>query len=116
MCLVHAYANDAHEKRVLEILKRGISGLHRSRISRRCRPNIANMSAPLRRWWTLSSSRNMDRYLPAREGCARRPASASKPFLVMQSNGGVMSAGQVVNKPITAALGRGPQRACSEAR
>ena len=56
VCLIHAYANDAHEKRVLEICARNIRTV-RSRFLRRYCRNIANMSARSRRWSTLSSSR-----------------------------------------------------------
>ncbi|MCL6646037.1 MAG: hypothetical protein K6U88_13915, partial [Dehalococcoidia bacterium] len=46
---------------------------------------------------------HMSRYL-RRVKDALGPDLREKPFLVMQSNGGVMSAEQVVNKPITTAL------------
>ena len=45
VCLIHSYANPAHERRVAEILARGLSRLHAVALLRWCCPNIASTSA-----------------------------------------------------------------------
>ena len=47
---------------------------------------------------------HMERYLAPRRTTSSATACEHKPFLVMQSSGGVASADQVVRKPITTAL------------
>ena len=45
VCLIHSYANPAHERRVAEIVARGISASARCRCPATCCRNIANTSA-----------------------------------------------------------------------
>lgn len=102
VCLIHAYANDAHERRVLEILRdeypEGVVS-----ISSQVLPEYREYERTVTTLVDAFVKPHMDRYL-RRVKDALGDKLGKKPFLVMQSNGGVMSAGQVVNKPITTAL------------
>ncbi|MET0867518.1 MAG: hydantoinase/oxoprolinase family protein [Pseudorhodoplanes sp.] len=102
VCLIHAYANDAHEKRVLEILREEYPDCTVS-ISSQVLPEYREYERTVTTLVDAFVKPHMDRYL-RRVKEALGEGLGSKPFLVMQSNGGVMSAGQVVNKPITTAL------------
>ncbi len=102
VCLIHAYANDAHERRVLEILREEYPDCTVS-ISSQVLPEYREYERTVTTLVDAFVKPHMDRYL-RRVQEALGEKLGSKPFLVMQSNGGVMSAGQVVNKPITTAL------------
>ena len=99
---MHSYANAAHERRVAEIVAEEYPGLHAVAVLRRAagvsriraRGDDAGRRVRQAAHGTLSAAR-------ARR--ARRRLE-DKPFLVMQSSGGVASADQVVRKPITTAL------------
>jgi len=100
--LIHAYANDAHERRVLDILNEEYPD---------CTISISSQVLPEYREYERTITTLVDAFVkPHMERYLKRVKDAlgdqlrDKPFLVMQSNGGVMSAGQVVNKPITTAL------------
>lgn len=102
ICLIHAYANDAHEKRALDILREEYPD---------CTVSISSQVLPEYREYERTVTTLVDAFVkPHMERYLRRVKDAlgaelgRKPFLVMQSNGGVMSADQVVNKPITTAL------------
>lgn len=102
VCLIHAYANDAHERRVLEILREEYPEGTVS-ISSQVLPEYREYERTVTTLVDAFVKPHMDRYL-RRVKDALGGRLGKKPFLVMQSNGGVMSAGQVVNKPITTAL------------
>jgi N-methylhydantoinase A len=102
VCLIHAYANDAHEKRVLEILREEYPEGTVS-VSSQVLPEYREYERTVTTLVDAFVKPYMDRYLK-RVKDALGDRLGDKPFLVMQSNGGVMSAGQVVNKPITTAL------------
>lgn len=102
VCLIHAYANDTHEKRVLEILREEYPEGTVS-ISSQVLPEYREYERTVTTLVDAFVKPYMDRYL-RRVKDALGDSLGKKPFLVMQSNGGVMSAGQVVNKPITTAL------------
>jgi N-methylhydantoinase A len=102
ICLIHAYANDAHEKRALDILREEYPD---------CTVSISSQVLPEYREYERTVTTLVDAFVkPHMERYLKRVKDAlgedlgRKPFLVMQSNGGVMSAEQVVNKPITTAL------------
>jgi N-methylhydantoinase A len=102
VCLLHAYANDAHEQRVREILEEEYP---------ECTVSVSSQVLPEYREYERTIATLVDAYVkPHMSRYLRRvkdalgPDLREKPFLVMQSNGGVMSAEQVVNKPITTAL------------
>jgi N-methylhydantoinase A len=102
VCLIHAYANDAHERRVAEILKKEYP---EGTVSLSCDvlPEYREYERAVTTLVDAFVKPHMDRYLKRVKdelGAGLR----EKPFLVMQSSGGVMSAEQVVHKPITTAL------------
>ncbi|ORI21189.1 hydantoinase/oxoprolinase family protein [Rhodococcus sp. 1168] len=108
VCLVHSYANPAHEQRVRDILleeypeatvsistevlreyrefERSITTLVDAAVKPNIRNYVNNIATRLREFATES-------------GEAR-----DVPFYVMKSNGGVLSAKEVVNQPITTVL------------
>ena len=103
VCFLHAYANDAHEQRMLEVHPRGAS--------RRRRQHLQRGAARVPRVRALGD------HAGRRRGEARRSAryvtnirtrldeiAPGVPFYVMKSNGGVLSAGEVVHQPITTML------------
>jgi N-methylhydantoinase A len=102
ICLIHAYANDAHERRVAEILLEEHPG---------CTVSLSSVVLPEYREYERAVTTlvdafvkpHMTRYL-GRVKQALGEDLAALPFLVMQSSGGVISADQVVGKPITTAL------------
>jgi N-methylhydantoinase A len=100
--LMHAYANDRHEKRALEILREEYPECTVS-ISSQVLPEYREYERTITTLVDAFVKPHMERYLK-RVKNALGPELQAKPFLVMQSNGGVMSAEQVVNKPITTAL------------
>lgn len=102
VCLIHAYANDTHEKRVLDILQEEYADCTVS-ISSQVLPEYREYERTITTLVDAFVKPYMDRYLK-RVKNALGDRLGAKPFLVMQSNGGVMSAAQVVNKPITTAL------------
>jgi N-methylhydantoinase A len=102
VCLLHAYANDAHERHVLDILEEEYP---------ECAVSISSRVLPEYREYERTIATLVDAYVKPYAGRYLQrvkntlgPDLRNKPFLVMQSSGGVMSAEQVVNKPITTAL------------
>ena len=102
VCLIHSYANPAHERRVREILRE------------ECPELVVSLSCdvlPEYREYERAVTTLVDAFVkPHMTVYLRRikdelgAALGAKPFLVMQSSGGVISADQVVDKPITTAL------------
>lgn len=102
VCLIHSYANDAHERRVGEILAQEYPD---TAVSLSC-DVLTEYREYERAVTTLVDAfvkPHMQRYL-SRVYDELGPGLQDKPFLVMQSSGGVASAKQVVRKPITTAL------------
>src|SRR5438128_1707458 len=100
--LIHAYANPAHERRVADIL----AGEYPE-----CTISLSSVVLPEYREYERAVTTLVDAFVkPHMERYLRRVHDAlgaglgRKPFLVMQSSGGVASAEQVVRKPITTAL------------
>ena len=105
VCFLHAYANPAHEERMREVLaeehpdavvslssevlreyreyERAMTTLVDAAVKPRLSAYVSNIKARLGR---------------------RSPASDAVPFYVMKSNGGVLSADEVVHQPITTVL------------
>jgi N-methylhydantoinase A len=102
VCLLHAYANAAHERRVAEIFAQ----IHpEAVVSLSCEvlPEYREYERAITTLVDAYVKPHMSRYLERiREelGTGLR----DKPFLVMQSSGGVASPAQVMRKPITTAL------------
>ncbi len=102
VCLLHSYADDAHERRVLEILREEHPGA------------VVSISSQV-----LREYREYERSVTTLVDAAVKPRVAAYvtairerldgiapgvPFYVMKSNGGVLSAEEVVHQPITTML------------
>lgn len=101
VCLMHSYANAAHERRVAEIIAEEYP---------ECALSLSCDVLPEYREYERAVTTLVDAFVkPHMERYLRRVHDElgdlkDKPFLVMQSSGGVASAGEVVRKPITTAL------------
>jgi N-methylhydantoinase A len=102
VCLLHAYANAAHERRAAEILTQDYPGCVVS-LSCEVLPEYREYERAVTTLVDAFVKPHMGRYLQRIRdelGAGLR----DKPFLVMQSSGGVASPDQVMRKPITTAL------------
>jgi N-methylhydantoinase A len=101
VCLLHSYANAAHERRVAAIVAEEYP---------ECALSLSCDVLPEYREYERAVTTLVDAFVkPHMERYLRRVHDElgdlrDKPFLVMQSNGGVASAAEVVRKPITTAL------------
>jgi N-methylhydantoinase A len=102
VCLMHAYANAAHERRVLEILAEDYPDCIVS-LSCDVLPEYREYERAVTTLVDAFVKPHMGRYLQ-RIRDELGPKLRDKPFLVMQSSGGVASPDQVMRKPITTAL------------
>jgi N-methylhydantoinase A len=102
ICLIHAYANPAHERRVAAIV-RDVYPEAAISLSSDVLPEYREYERAVTTLVDAFVKPYMERYLEHVRD-ALEPALREKPFLVMQSNGGVASPEQVVRKPITTAL------------
>jgi N-methylhydantoinase A len=102
VCFLHAYANDAHERRMLDVLREE----HPDAV-------VSISSEVLREYreYERSVTTLVDAAVKPRVGAyvtnirTRLDEIAPHvPFYVMKSNGGVLSAGEVVHQPITTML------------
>ncbi|WP_428265642.1 hydantoinase/oxoprolinase family protein [Haliangium sp.] len=102
VCLIHAYANGAHERRVREILAEEVPALTVS-LSHEVLPEYREYERTMTTLVDAYVKPVMARYM---SNVSQRldPAVSKKPFLVMKSNGGVISAQQVTERPIATAL------------
>jgi N-methylhydantoinase A len=102
ICLLHSYANDAHERRAAEIV---MQEYPEATLSLSCEvlPEYREYERAVTTLVDAFVKPHMDRYLK-RVHDELGAGLQDKPFLVMQSSGGVASADQVVRKPITTAL------------
>jgi N-methylhydantoinase A len=102
VCLLHSYANDAHERRVAEII---LEEYPEATLSLSCvvLPEYREYERAVTTLVDAFVKPHMDRYLK-RINDELGPVLRDKPFLIMQSSGGVASAAQVVKKPIMTAL------------
>ena len=102
VCLIHSYANATHEQRVREILLAEYPDLVIS-LSCEVLPEYREYERAVTTLVDAFVKPHMSVYL-RRIKDELGADLAGKPFLVMQSSGGVISAEQVVRKPITTAL------------
>jgi N-methylhydantoinase A len=102
ICLLHSYANDAHERRVAEIVAQEYPDATLS-LSCVVLPEYREYERAVTTLVDAFVKPHMERYLK-RVHQELGVGLQDKPFLVMQSSGGVASADQVVRKPITTAL------------
>src|SRR6266852_88990 len=102
VCLIHSYANSAHERRVAEIIAQEHPDCTLS-LSCAVLPEYREYERAITTLVDVFVKPHMERYL-RRVHTELGARFDGKPFLVMQSSGGVASADQVVAKPITTAL------------
>jgi N-methylhydantoinase A len=101
VCLMHSYANAAHERRIGDIFADDYPD---------CALSLSCDVLPEYREYERAVTTLVDAFVkPHMERYLRRVHDElgdlkDKPFLVMQSSGGVASAAEVVRKPITTAL------------
>ena len=101
ICLLHSYANDAHERRAAEIVTQEYPDATLS-LSCVVLPEYREYERAVTTLVDAFVKPHMERYLK-RVHQELGVGLQDKPFLVMQSSGGVASADQVVRKPITTA-------------
>jgi N-methylhydantoinase A len=109
VCLLHAYANDTHERRLLEIIQREhpeATVSLSSEVLREYREYERTVTTLV----DASVKPRVGRYI---RGIAERLATftagdgsdaVNVPFYIMKSNGGVLSSEEVVHQPITTVL------------
>jgi N-methylhydantoinase A len=102
VCLLHSYANAGHERRVAEIVAAEYPGCTIS-LSCDVLPEYREYERAVTTLVDAFVKPHMGRYLE-RIRDELGPGLREKPFLVMQSSGGVASPDQVMCKPITTAL------------
>jgi N-methylhydantoinase A len=102
ICLLHSYAKDAHERRAAEIVAEEYPDATLS-LSCVVLPEYREYERAVTTLVDAFVKPHMERYLK-RVHQELGAGLQDKPFLVMQSSGGVASADQVVRKPITTAL------------
>ena len=102
VCLLHSYANAAHERRVAEIVADEYPDCVIS-LSCEVLPEYREYERAVTTLVDAFVKPHMGRYLK-RIRDELGPGLNDKPFLVMQSSGGVASPDQVMRKPITTAL------------
>src|SRR5215203_3284392 len=101
ICFLHSYADGEHERRMRDVLRR---------IHPDAAVSISSDVLPEYREYERAVTTLVDAFVkPHMERYLRRVHDElgdlkDKPFLVMQSSGGVASAAEVVRKPITTAL------------
>jgi N-methylhydantoinase A len=102
VCLIHSYANAAHERRVAEIIAEEYPDCTVS-LSCDVLPEYREYERAVTTLVDAFVKPHMGRYLKRIQDELGAELS-KKPFLVMQSSGGVASPEQVMRKPITTAL------------
>jgi N-methylhydantoinase A len=102
VCLLHSYANAAHERRVAKIVAEEFPD---------CTVSLSCDVIPEYREYERAVTTLVDAFVKPHMGRYLKrihhelgPELSQKPFLVMQSSGGVASPDQVMRKPITTAL------------
>jgi N-methylhydantoinase A len=114
VCFLHAYVNPAHEQAMRDVLERehpdavvSISSevLREYREYERSMTTLVDASVkPDIRRYVANISRRLEEFTAAEEAGATDAGTRRVPFYVMKSNGGVLSAEEVVHQPITTVL------------
>jgi N-methylhydantoinase A len=102
ICLIHSYTDAAHERRAADIVREEYPDCTLS-LSCDVLPEYREYERAVTTLVDAFIKPHMSRYLD-RIRDELGPALNTKPFLVMQSSGGVASPDQVMRKPITTAL------------
>lgn len=107
VCLLHSYANPVHEQRMREILTEehpeAIVSVS-SEVLREYREYERSMTTLVDASVKPSVSRYIDNIKSRLDAFTASDGERSIPFYVMKSNGGVLSADEVVKQPITTVL------------
>ncbi|MCB9763186.1 MAG: hydantoinase/oxoprolinase family protein [Alphaproteobacteria bacterium] len=106
VCLIHAYANGDHERRVRDIMLQEAPGLVIS-LSHEVLPEYREYERTMTTLVDAYVKPVMSRYMRQvrhRLSQIQDGGLEGRPFLVMKSNGGVISAEQVADRPIATAL------------
>ncbi|MFQ5895365.1 MAG: hydantoinase/oxoprolinase N-terminal domain-containing protein, partial [Nitrospinota bacterium] len=98
VCFLHAYANDAHERRLEELLREMLPGVPVS---------LSSRVLPKMREYERTATTVVNAYLqPLVQGylenlqAGLRAAGLGAPLRLMQSNGGLLSAGVTTERPV----------------
>jgi len=100
---IHAYANPAHEQRMRAVLEREHPGAHVS-ISSEVLPEYREYERTVTTLVDAFVKSRVAAYVGAIQGRLDAELGTGVPFYVMKSNGGVISAREVANQPITTIL------------
>ena len=100
---IHAYANPEHEQRMRAVLEREHPGAHVS-ISSDVLPEYREYERTVTTLVDAFVKSRVSAYVGAIQGRLDTELERSVPFYVMKSNGGVISAREVVAQPITTIL------------
>src|SRR5262245_59820736 len=107
VCLLHAYANPAHEEAMAAVLAQehpdAVVSLS-SQVLREYREYERAMTTLVDAAVKVRVSRYVARLRGELDGFVGRTGGAVVPFAIMKSNGGVLSADEVVHQPITTVL------------
>jgi N-methylhydantoinase A len=114
VCFLHAYADDTHERRMREVLAAehpdavvSISSevLREYREYERSMTTLVDAAVkPRVSRYVANIHRRLDDFTGAAAGSASGGGRERIPFYIMKSNGGVLSADEVVHQPITTVL------------
>jgi N-methylhydantoinase A len=103
VCLMHSYANADHELRVAELLREAMPEAFVS-VSSDVLPEYREYERAMTTILDAFVKPYTRDYVLRAERAVHGLIGSAVPFLIMQSNGGVISAGEVANKPITTIL------------
>jgi N-methylhydantoinase A len=98
ICFLHAYRNAAHEQEAAAIVARRLPGIHLS-LSSEVLPEIQEFERTSTTVVNAYVAPLIGRYLTALRADLGR-ASVRAPILVMQSNGGLVTAGTAARRPV----------------
>jgi N-methylhydantoinase A len=114
VCLLHSYANATHEEQLRDILREehpdavvSLSSevLREYREYERTVTTLVDASVkPKVAAYIRAITERLDTYVDDRAGAAESASGRGTPFYIMKSNGGVISAEEVVHQPITTVL------------
>jgi N-methylhydantoinase B len=103
VCLLHSYVNPAHELRLRQIFSEEYPECHVS-LSSEVLPEYQEYERALTTLMDAACKPVIKGYIDRAETRIRETLTPETPFLVMKSNGGVMGAGKIVDRPLTTAL------------
>lgn len=103
VCLMHSYANPAHELRIAELVKELMPEAFVSRSSE-VLPEYREYERAMTTILDVFVKPYTRDYVLRAEQAVHETIKKAAPFLIMQSNGGVISAAEVATKPITTIL------------